>query len=168
MADLSQAEARDTLFDTMSDVRAGMLGVQGSDQHMQPMTHHLDRDTGEVWFITSRASDLVRALGSGATAHFTITGQDHRTWACMSGPLVKSDDAAKLDEIWSVVAAAWFDKGREDPDICLLQLTLSSAALWTATGNPLVFGLEVARANMTEDKKPDLGSHVIIDFSTAA
>ncbi|WP_226783132.1 pyridoxamine 5'-phosphate oxidase family protein [Oceaniglobus trochenteri] len=168
MSGMSQTDARKALFDTLNDVQAGMLGVEGSGQHMQPMTHHFDSDTATLWFITSLKTDLVRATGMGATAHFTVTGSDQRTWACMSGPLSQSEDASKLDEIWSVVAASWFDKGRDDPDICLLQMPLHEAALWTSTGNPLVFGLEVARANMSEDKKPDVGEHVVINFQNAA
>ncbi|WP_108484525.1 pyridoxamine 5'-phosphate oxidase family protein [Oceaniglobus ichthyenteri] len=168
MSDLSQAEARDTLFEMMDDVRAGMLGVSESGQHMQPMTHFFDRDTATLWFITSKQTDLVRAVGMGATAHFTVTGEDHKAWTCMSGPISQSADRAKLDELWSVVSAAWFDEGREDPDVCLLQMPLREAALWTATGNPLMFGMEIAKANMTEDKKPDIGDHVIINFQTAA
>ncbi len=168
MTEMNQQEGREALFDILSDVRAGMLGVVGSGQHLQPMSQHTDSETGEIWFITSRTSDLVGAVGSGHTGQFSVTGKDHRAWACMSGPLEQVDDTAKLDEIWNAVAAAWFDKGRDDPDICLLRLTLASASLWTATGNPLVFGLEIARANMSEQKKPDVGSHVVIEFGRAA
>lgn len=168
MSGLTQSEARETLFSILADVGAGMLGIDGSGQHMQPMTHFVDRDTGELWFITSKQTDLVRAVGMGATAHYTVTGDDHRAWSSMSGTVTQSEDMAKLDEIWSAVAAAWFDQGRDDPDICLLHLPLREAALWTATGNPLVFGLEIARANMSEKYKPDMGDHVIIDFSRPA
>jgi len=168
MADMTQMQARETLFDLLDELRAGMLGIAGSSQHMQPMTHHIDRNTAELWFITSKQTDLVRSVGVGNTAHFTVTGPDHRTWASLSGPITQSNDTAKLDEMWSTVAAAWFDEGRNDPDICLLHMPLHEAALWTSTGNPLVFGLEIARANLSQDHKPDVGEHVIIAFDRAA
>jgi len=165
---MTRIESRETLFSMLDDVRAGMLGIAGSGQHFQPMTHYADPESAELWFITSKQTDLVRAVGMGNTAHFTVTGTDQRAWSCMSGPITQSDNTAKLDEIWSAVAAAWFDKGRDDPDICLLHMPLREAALWTSTGNPLVFGLEIARANMSEEHKPDIGDHTIIDFSQAA
>ncbi|WP_102107297.1 pyridoxamine 5'-phosphate oxidase family protein [Oceaniglobus roseus] len=168
MSDLSRDEAHAALTDLLSDVRAGMLGLKGSDQHMQPMTHHHDPEASTLWFITSRKTDLARAVENGTVARFTATKGDQRAWASMTGTIAHSADTAKLDEIWSSVAAAWFDKGRDDPDICLLEMRLAEAAVWTATGNPLVFGLEIARANLNEERKPDIGSHAVIGFSRAA
>lgn len=162
---MSDAEAcRSELFAQLGDLRAGLLGVRGSDQHMQPMSHHLDADRTTLWFITSAGTDLVAALGEAAEGQFTITGKDHRFWASMSGPLRRSRDEAKLDEVWSVVAAAWFEDGRADPDICLLGLTLHSASVWTATGNPLGFAFQIARANLAGGAEPDLGMHEVLTF----
>jgi general stress protein 26 len=57
---LSNPEA--ALFDQLDDVRTGMLGIDGSDQHMQPMTHFADRDDKMIRFITARTTDLAKAL----------------------------------------------------------------------------------------------------------
>jgi hypothetical protein len=35
------------LFDALDDVRTGMLGIHGSEQHLQPMTHFGDRGLGK-------------------------------------------------------------------------------------------------------------------------
>ncbi|GFE63370.1 pyridoxamine 5'-phosphate oxidase family protein [Litoreibacter roseus] len=165
--DLTKEDATKQLFDQLDDLRAGMLGIEGSGQHMQPMTHYFDRETQELWFITSRDTDLVRAVGQGNTAHFTIQSTDQDYYSCMSGPITQSSDEAKLDEIWSAVAAAWFENGREDADVTLLHMPLREAAVWASSGNPLVFGLEILRANMSSDTA-DVGEHRVINFATAA
>ncbi|SDX13301.1 pyridoxamine 5'-phosphate oxidase family protein [Litoreibacter albidus] len=165
--DRTETDARGQLFDQLDDIRAGMLGVEGSGQHMQPMTHYFDRDTGELWFITSTDTDLVRAVGQGSTAHFCVQSTSQDYYACLSGPIHQSQDEAKLDEIWTAVAAAFFEDGREDKKICLLHMPLREAAIWSSPGNPLMFGFEVLRANMG-DGTADAGTHKVINFAAAA
>lgn len=152
------------IFDQLSGVRAGLLGIEGSGQHMQPMAHHVDRDAGMIHFITSSKTDLVAAIANSPMAHFTVTGKKHDFWVSLKGPISVSKDQAKLDEIWSSISAAWFDEGREDPEVTLLSLSLHEAALWAATGNPVVFGLEIARANLDEEHKPEIGEHIVVNF----
>lgn len=43
----------DTLFYHVEQLRFGMLGIVGSRQHPQPMSHHLDRENQSIWFISS-------------------------------------------------------------------------------------------------------------------
>ncbi|SPH23479.1 hypothetical protein DEA8626_02542 [Defluviimonas aquaemixtae] len=159
---------RAKLFAHLGEVRAGMLGVEGSGQHMQPMTHFTDPDRAELWFLTGIETDLVRAVGQGARAHFCFVGKDQDFYACLSGLLEQVEDREKLTEIWSPLASAWFPKGIDDPEVCLLRMTLHEAALWTVTGSALVFGFNVLRANLSEDREPDLGDHVVIRFDVAA
>ncbi|SLN53416.1 General stress protein 26 [Aquimixticola soesokkakensis] len=170
MADLKKihADPIHELFEQMDDTRAGMLGVMGSGQHMQPMTHFVDRGARKVYFITSKDTDLVKAVGEGDVAHYCVTSTKQDFYACLKGSLRISKDAAKLDELWSSVVAAWFDGGKQDPDVCLLELDLIDAALWASTRNPLVFGLEIARANRDETHTPDVGEHLVVKFDKAA
>lgn len=156
------------LWEQLDDVRAGMLGVEGSGQHMQPMSHYTDRASGKIYFLTSDETDLVKAIGDSAVAHFCVTSTDQDFYACIKGKLSLSKDDAKIDEYWNKVAAAWFEDGRRDPHITLLEFDLDEAALWASTGNPLVFGLEIAKANMNKEKQPDVGEHTIVHFSSAA
>ncbi|MFZ1727892.1 MAG: pyridoxamine 5'-phosphate oxidase family protein [Albidovulum sp.] len=168
MLEQVRADARTALFDAMTDVRAGMLGVEGSGQHMQPMTHFLDEDTAELWFITASDTDLVRAVGQGARAHYCVISKDQTLHACLSGTIVQSQDTEKLDALWSPVAAAWFEGGRDDPKVTLLQLTLLDAAVWATTDSMVAQSVEMARATMDAGHKPDIGEHVVVQFGKAA
>lgn len=162
MIEKVRADARDALFDVLESNRVGMLGVVASDQHMQPMTHFSDREGAEIWFITSAQTDLVRAVGLGARAHYCVMVPAGDFYACLSGTLEQSGDRAKLDELWSTVTSAWFEKGREDPDVALLKFALHEAAIWTSTDSSVNFGLEIARATVDAGHKPDVGDHTVI------
>lgn len=169
MADLdkSKTNPEEQLFDHLGGLRAGMLGVEGAGQHMQPMSHFLDREGRALWFITSAETDLVRAVGQGATAKFTVTSEDQDYFACLMGTLTQSQDSAKLDELWSPAAAAWFEQGRDDPRVTLLHMPLREAAIWASTGSALKFGLQIAKAQVTGET-PDVGEHVVLNFRDAA
>lgn len=169
MADLDRAR-RDpvaVLHAALEDTRAGFLEVVGSGQHPQPMAQTLDPETGELWFITSRTTDLVGAVGQGATGRFIVVNDRQDIHASLVGVLEQVEQSVrpdKLDELWSVVAAAWFEEGRDDSDVTMLRFVPREAALWASTRNPVVFGLEVMRANVGRDTA-DLGYHTVIDLA---
>lgn len=89
MADLAKAknDPLQQLWDVMEDVHAGMLGVEKSGQHMQPMAPFIEKETNTVWFYTRDDSQLVQAARTGERAHFCIIGKDHDYHACLAGTI---------------------------------------------------------------------------------
>jgi general stress protein 26 len=162
--DLARRDPEALLWRELDKLHAGMLGVEGSGQHMQPMAHHLDREGRRLWFLTKRDTDLVQALHPGAVAHFVIVSKAQDFHACMSGPLEVRQDRAKLDEIWSPVSGAWFEGGKDDPELVMLALELRSAAIWASTANTLAFAWEIAKANATQSM-PDVGVRNEVEFA---
>lgn len=165
MSDLKKAERHpeDLLWDELGDVHAGLLGIVGSDQHLQPMAHHVDREGRTLWFLTKRDSDLVQALKPGDRARFAIISKKQDFHACLLGTLTERQDRAKLDEIWNRVSASWFD-GKEDPGLVMLAFQPKDAAIWASTGSSVAFAWEIAKANMT-DAKPDVGVRTEVTFA---
>ncbi|MDO9415131.1 pyridoxamine 5'-phosphate oxidase family protein [Pararhizobium sp.] len=167
----SLTEARENpkqqLFDQIHKIHAGMLGLEGSGMHMQPMAPNVDEETGTVWFYTRADSDLAQAIGQGARAHFCVIGKDHDYHACLGGHIEVTRDPVKIDEYWNSVVEAWFQEGKRDPDLTMLALHLDSAEIWASTGSSLKFGWEIAKANLT-DSEPDVGvkTHVTFNGST--
>ena len=166
--DKAKTDPQEQFWDQLDGHTAGMLGISGADQHMQPMTHMSARDENALYFFTSRSSDLVKILTPGAIAHYTYVNRDHDYHACMKGNLTLSHDREKIDRFWSPVIAAWFDGGKDDPDLALLRLDLEDAAIWASTGSGLKFGWEIAKANLTTGQKPDVGTTNHVWFRKAA
>ncbi|CUH75646.1 pyridoxamine 5'-phosphate oxidase family protein [Tropicibacter naphthalenivorans] len=162
-------EAEKQLWDQLSDTRTGMLWVQGSGQHPQPMTHFADPDSGALWFITASDTDLVAAMGEGAQAGFTLVSGSGDYHASMTGPLVPYNSDEKIDELWNFAVAAWFEKGRADETVQLIKFTPREASVWASQGNPVLVGLKMMRAAMTEgESHPDVGTHKVLHLSIAA
>lgn len=162
-------EAEDQLWRKLADLRTGMLAVHGSGQHPQPMTHFIDSDTGTIWFITARDTDLVSAMGQGGEAGYTLVSGDGDYHVSLVGPLVPYDSEEKLDELWNFAVAAWFEHGREDDLVQLLRFSPREAAIWASDGNPVLVGLKMMRAAMMDgESHPDVGTHRVLNLSITA
>lgn len=154
---------RDTFWKRLDGINAGMLGC-APDWRLVPMSHYADRDQSVLWFITADGTDLVKAVEGGPqqAVHVVSEGGD-KLYARMEGTLELSNDKAKLDDIWNAVASSWFEDGKQDEDVRLLKLKLSTAEVWATTGG-LGFLYEVARSKVT-GAKPDMGDQYEIAFS---
>lgn len=55
------------------------------------------------------------------------------------------------------MTAAWYHDGKKDPTLTMLAMHVEDAELWISTGSKLKFGWEIAKANLDDDKMPDVG-----------
>lgn len=164
-SDHDTAKLRKALFDALDDQRTGMLGLPEHPSHPQPMTHFFDAKARKIHFITGRDTELAQEIGQSAKAQFILAGKD--AYASINGTIRPVNDPEKLDALWSPAADMWFEKGREDPAVLLLEMQLDDAAVWTVDANALQFGIEMLRANLSEDHSPDLGDHGVISLRAA-
>jgi len=122
-------DIRREMWKAMADSPYLMVGLQNSDEHHQPMTAQLDEQAhGQFWFYTNRQNTL--APGGPAMAQFAAKGHD--LFACIRGRLVEETDPAVIDRYWSKQVAAWYDQGRDDPDLMMLRFELDDAEIWEA------------------------------------
>ncbi|RYH07715.1 pyridoxamine 5'-phosphate oxidase family protein [Tropicimonas sp. IMCC6043] len=168
MADLDSVRQspEKAVLDALDATRAGMLHVEGSDLHPQPMTHHLDRVGGQLWFIADRYTDLVGAVGQGAEARFTVTTKAQDIYLSLVGPIEQVENEDRLTELWTPVASAFFDGESpvEAERAILLRLTFREAAIWASPRNPVILGLQFLRA-ATGGSSDDLGYHTIVNLA---
>ncbi|WP_316014057.1 pyridoxamine 5'-phosphate oxidase family protein [Roseobacter sp. HKCCA0434] len=162
--DLARNDPRKQLFEQLDGHTAGMLGVSGSGQHMQPMSHFTDPSGGALFFFTSRQTDLFAAMGAGAEAHYTYVGEDHDYHACMRGRLSEETDPALKEKYWNSVVAAWLGE-KDDPEVALLRFQLKDAAIWASTSSTVRFGWEILRSNVSDEHQPDVGVTNHVNFA---
>ena len=153
-------DIKEEFWSRLDDVQAGMLTTEGA--RPVPMSPYADRDANAIWFITADGTDIAQAAAGGSRASFTLADSGSKIYATVDGTVSLSDDAAKLDELWSPVASAWFEDGKEDKDVRLVRMTPQQAEVW-ATDGAAGFLYEIAKANLT-DSKPDMGEHARITF----
>lgn len=155
MADLNQ-----TFWNRLGDCRTGMLSATAAPA--APMSHYVDAEHRALWFITAKGTDLGKAADGTSKAQYIVSDDDAQLYTRIDGTLTTVNDPAKLDELWSVFAAAWFEGGKKDDDVQLIRMDLSEAEVWS-TGGKLSFFYEIAKANLGGGK-PDVGQHGTLRF----
>lgn len=149
-------------WDRLEGLNSGMLGLM-ENARLVPMSHQAEAEAGKLWFITAKGTDLARALAGGdKDAVHVVSDEGKGLFARIHGTLALSDDRAKLDELWSVVASSWFKDGKQDEDVQLLRFDLAEAEVWV-TGGSLSFIYQIAKSKVTGDE-PDMGEHFTLSF----
>lgn len=111
----------------MADAPYVFLQLDGKSTTAVPMRAQLDKEANSsIWFFTQKNSDFAK-LGA-ATA--TFTGKDHGMYARFHGTLVNEADRERFDHFWNNFVKAWYDGGKDDPDILFLRMDLGEAELW--------------------------------------
>ena len=165
----SDTEIKAKFWKSLKSDRTMFLGLaEGEDGHAPPMTAQLDDDgfqdgqyEGPIWFFTPRSSELYQHIGSGgrAMAHFASKGHD--IWATVHGELSQSTDKATIDRLWNRFVAAWYEGGKDDPDVALIRLDPENAEIWIdassmAAGIKMLMGI-----NPKQDSKDKVAKVIL-------
>jgi general stress protein 26 len=144
-----QDEMEAKLWKALKSDRIVMLGLVDVDEgHCKPMSLQLERDEGgPLWFFTAKDTEMVRAMRGRhrAVAHFSSKGHD--IFASLHGELVLDNDRAMVDRLWNRFVAAWYEGGKDDPQLQLMRFEPESAQVWLNenhlfTGVKLMLGID--------------------------
>lgn len=157
------AELKEKFWESLDESPFVMLGLSGVDEsHTQPMTAQFDDDLpNRIFFYANRDNRLIRGMSGTHNAIIAYSAKGHDLFASVHGTLVVDNDASIIDRFWSPVVAAWFEKGREDPDLTLLRFNCERAEIWkSGTGDFLHYmASSLVRGSATEAAKDDV-AHV--------
>lgn len=148
---------RADLFEHLTDIRTGMVGLNG--RHM-PMSHMIDDEA--IYFITAQGTDVAEAAAARATGHYIICSDAEGFYADIKGRFVPVTDKAKIDALWNPISSAWFEEGKEDPDLRVVVFHPTEAEMWKSPSAP-VFFYQIAKANLTATL-PNTGTRVKLTF----
>jgi general stress protein 26 len=154
-------EIRKTLWTKMAESPFVMVGIEGDGQHSEPLTAQLDQDQVDtLWFFVGKDNRV--AKGGHAMAQFVSKGHDF--FACLSGTITQDNDPAMIDKLWDNRVEAWFEGGRNDPNLALVRLDIDSAELWetdvSLSGRvKMLFGGTI--------KPSESSSHAVVDTTAA-
>jgi general stress protein 26 len=153
MSNDTEIEAK--FWKALKSDRTFMLGLAGREDGLgQPMTAQTESDgRGPIYIFTSRETDLAHDLTGSqrATAHFASKGHD--LFANLSGELTADNDRATIDRLWSPFVAAWFEGGKDDPNLLLLRFDADELQVWL-NENSVFAGI---RMLLGRDPKKDYG-----------
>ncbi len=126
-ADGNTDELKTKFWRALADSSFLFLQLDGDSSTAVPMTAQLDKDAdSSIWFFSQKNSSSAK-LGA-ATA--TFEGKDHDMFARFHGTLTVETDQNRFDQFWNNFVEAWYDGGKNDPDILFLRMDLGEAEIW--------------------------------------
>lgn len=127
MTEKSNEQIKQDLWKKMDDSPFVMVGLTGDSQHSEPLTAQLDPDQRDrIHFFVGKDNRV--AGGGEAMAQFVSKGHDY--FACLHGRITQVNDRAMIDKLWDKQVEAWFDGGKDDPNLALIAFDVDSAELW--------------------------------------
>ena len=167
-ATANDAEVMTRLRDLINDIRVAMVTTEGDDGtlHSRPMYTQQAAADGDLWFATSRSSDLVKDLLANTHILASFADTSKQRYVVVRGEGAVHDNPAKIAELWNVKMEAWFPKGPTDPDLTLVHLRAERADVWDAPSGPARL-INYVTALVT-GSTPETGDRIGVDLGSSA
>ena len=127
----NEAEITEKFWKALKSDRTMMIGVDGVEhEKAQPMTAQMLDGTSYIWFFTTKDNGLIEAMHSNNRVIATFASKGHDLFATIDGCLLEEEDRDRIDQLWNPFVAAWYEGGKDDPNLQLLRLDPASAQIW--------------------------------------
>jgi general stress protein 26 len=120
-----------------------------------PMTLQQMDDQGDLWFFTSKKSDLFGDIDFDNRVQILYSDEGKQKYISIFGNASHIVDEQKVKELWNPMMNNWFE-GKDDPDLALVNVNMENAYYWDNQYSKLVSFFKIIKGTMTE-VKPDLG-----------
>ena len=164
---MSKQEQMDKIQAMVKDIKYTMMTTRTSEDHLHscPMnTTETSIGAKEIWFIGHTPSETVENIKTNPEVNLAYVSQDDKNYLSITGTAELLEDKEKLNELWSVMYNAYFEKGKEDPSVQLIKVTPHGAEYW-ANGNAITSAFKMTAAAVTETSvEKSLGENFSIEL----
>ena len=151
------AEDIDRVWDLMESISICMLTTwDGEWTHARPMAAHVRRRDNAIHFLTDVRWHKDDEIARYPKVCLAFAESRAQKYVSLTGVAEVSNDRARIHELWSMPAKAWWDSA-EDPNIRVLTVSPHDAEYWDSPGT-LASYLKMAAAAVS-DARPDLGEN---------
>lgn len=129
---------------------AMLVTRRGNELRSRPMAISGYDERGSVWFITNVDSSKLEELTESPIVNVAL--QDGNRFMSISGTVRATRDPKLLQRYWTESQRVWFEKGRDDPELILLEVVPTYAEYWDRAGADAIrFALAEAKAIIQGD-----------------
>lgn len=132
-------------------IRFGMFTTLTEDGalHSRPMAAQELDENNSLWFLTSSQSGKVKAIAHDKQVNVAFGDPSKNEFLSLAGAAQVLVDKEKIKELWSPAYLAWFPKGVDDSDICLIRVDVETAEYWDSPSSKVVYLIGLAKAAIT-------------------
>ena len=150
------------VWDLMEKIGFCMLATHdGEEIRSRPMAAYVDRDEHTVYFLTDVDSHKDEEIARRPDVCLAFADSSGQKYVSLSGAAAVSNDRAKIKELWSTPAKAWWDSA-EDPSIRVLKVSPKDAQYWDSPGTAVSY-IKMAAAAVS-NTRPAMGDHAKVNM----
>ena len=147
----------DRAWELMKKIGFAMLVTRNGDKlRARPMSAYLERENNAIFFLTDARRHKDEEIARNPNINLSFANASNQKYVSLTGTAVVSNDRAKIKQLFSTPAKAWWDSA-EDPNIRVLKITPDDAEFWDSPG-PVISYVKMAAAAVT-GTRPDLGDN---------
>lgn len=148
MADSKRRNEGKVLREKIKGIKVAMLTTTDETTgvlHSRPMLTEDGDGDGELWFLT-RASAPKVGEAVRHQVNISYASPDDNRYISVSGIAELVQDRKKIARMWKSAHSIWFPEGKDDSDLALLKITVTSAEYWDGPANKMIQVFQAARA----------------------
>jgi len=156
--DLYSDEAIAKIKELAKDIKVCMFCTELSVRPIptRPMSLQDIDEEDNLWFISSATSNKNFEIEQDNDVQLIFAKNSDYHFLSVFGTAVIYKDKAHIEDVWSPIASAWFEEGKEDPDVTVIKVSPSEAYYWDTKDSKMVSFLKIA-ANAITGKPGDDG-----------
>src|SRR3954462_11167468 len=156
---MTNDNARDVerAWNLMKKIGFAMLVTRdGSKLRARPMTAYPARDENAIFFLTDARQHKSEEVVRNPEVNLSFADASDQKYVSVTGAAVVSNDRAKIKQLFSTPAKAWWDSA-DNPTIRVLKITPDDAEFWDSPGTVISY-VKMAAAAVT-GTRPDIGEN---------
>ena len=156
---MTNDNARDTerAWELMKKIGFAMLVTRDGDRlRARPMSAYLERENNAIYFLTDARRHKDDEIARNPGVNLSFADASAQKYVSLTGTAVVSNDRAKIKELFSTPAKAWWESA-DDPNIRVLKVTPDDAEYWDSPGTVVSY-VKMAAAAVT-GTRPDIGEN---------
>lgn len=156
MSDDNAANA-DRAWELMKKIGFAMLVTRDGDRlRARPMSAYIQREINTIFFLTDARRHKDDEIARNPSVNLSFADASSQKYVSVTGTAVVANDRAKIKELFTTPAKAWWDSA-EDPNIRVLKFTPDDAEFWDSPGTVISY-VKMAAAAVT-NTRPDIGEN---------
>ena len=156
---MTNDNARDAerAWDLMKKIGFAMLVTRDGDKlRARPMSAYLERENNAIYFLTDARNHKDDEIARNPGINLSFADASAQKYVSLTGTAVVSNDRARIKELFSTEAKAWWESA-DDPNIRVLKITPDDAEYWDSPGTVVSY-VKMAAAAVT-GTRPDIGEN---------
>lgn len=145
------------VWELMEKIGFAMLVTTDGDKlRSRPMSARIARDENQIYFLTDARKHKDDEIARNPNVNVAFADSRGQKYVSLTGHAAVSNDRAKIKELFTTEAKAWWDSA-DDPNIRVLKVTPDDAEFWDSPGTVVSY-VKMAAAAVT-GKRPEIGEN---------